>query len=32
MKIDICFSSDNNYTLYMGTVITSILKNSSEDE
>lgn len=32
IRIDICFSADDNYAKYMGTAITSILKNSLEDE
>lgn len=31
-KINICFSSDNNYAKYMGTAICSILKNAGEND
>lgn len=31
-KINICFSSDNNYAKYMGTAICSILKNAGKED
>ncbi len=32
VEMNICLAADNNYAPYMGTAITSILKNSLEDE
>lgn len=32
MIIDICFASDDNYSIHLGTVITSILINSNTDD
>ncbi len=32
MEINICFSSDNNYVQHLAVAITSILKNSSEED